>query len=117
MLKRLFSLYRSAPICGLVLTRILRRHSPAPDYGAADRQRDFQAVFDQTPEGPRVLAQIVARCRVADRSYVPGDSLETARREGQRDIGLWLIGILTADFADRPRSAEEHAPPPARAAF
>lgn len=82
----------------------------ARNYTAIDRQRDFHAVLRATPAGRRVLAQILERSRACERSYVPGDSLETARREGMRDIGLWLIAMLADDQPDRPRSAIAEAP-------
>tara|TARA_R110000868_G_scaffold4155_23_gene25482 strand:- start:8760 stop:9155 length:396 start_codon:yes stop_codon:yes gene_type:complete len=88
-------------------------------YTAIDRHRDFQAVFRSTPAGRRVLAQILERCRVCRRSFVPGDGFETARREGMRDAGLWLVGILAEDPggpAGRPRSAEADAPDAAESA-
>lgn len=92
------------------LSASIRGLLPHAGYTAIDRQRDFQTVFRSTPAGRRVLAQLLERCRVCDRSYVPGDSLETARREGLRDAGLWLVDILAEDSADRPRSAQADAP-------
>ena len=80
-------------------------------YGAADRARDFRALFRDTPAGRRVLAQLFARCRVIDRAYVPGDGAETARREGMRDVGLWLLDILGED-ATAPAATAEAEPQP-----
>ena len=80
------------------------------NYTSIDRQRDFQAVLRATPAGRRVFAQIVERSHAVERSYVPGDSLETARREGMRDIGLWLIEIVRDDRVGKPLSAEAEAP-------
>jgi hypothetical protein len=88
----------------------IRDTLPATGQTARDRQRDFRAVFRSTPAGQRVLAQILDRCRVCGRSYVPGDSHETARREGARDTGLWLLDILADDDTERPRAAEADAP-------
>jgi hypothetical protein len=82
----------------------------AGTYSATDRRRDFISVFEATPAGQRVLAQLLDRCRTAGRSYVPGDSLETARREGQRDIGLWLMDILDEGEIDQPATAEDFRP-------
>jgi hypothetical protein len=89
----------------------LNDDSPSQPYRAADRRRDFRDVFEATPAGRRVLAQILDRCRVCDRSFVTGDSLETARREGMRDTGLWLLEILADDVADRPGTAEADPAP------
>lgn len=41
---------------------------------------------------------------------MPGDGAETARREGMRDVGLWLVDVLAEDFGDRPHSADAEAP-------
>ncbi len=95
----------------------LRRLVPSRGYGPADRQRDFRAVFDATPAGRRVLAQVLDRCHVCGRSFVAGDGLETARREGMRDVGLWMLEILAAENTHRPRSAEgEETSEPSEAA-
>ena len=84
---------------------------PAAAYTADDRRREFRSVFRSTPGGRRVLAQVLDRCRVCERSFVPGDSLETARREGMRDTGLWLLEILADDAADRPGTAQAEPAP------
>ena len=84
----------------------LTQDMPAQPYTAIDRRRDFRNVFEATPAGRRVLAQVLDRCRVCERSFVAGDSLETARREGMRDTGLWLLEILADDAADRLGTAE-----------
>jgi len=83
-------------------------------YGAADRARDFRILFRQTPGGRRVLAQVLARCRVLDRAYVPGDAAETARREGMRDVGLWLLEILGEDGMAPAATAEAEPQPEPR---
>lgn len=79
---------------------------PGAEYTPVDRRGEFRSVFREAPVGRRVLAQVLDRCRVCERSFVPGDSLETARREGMRDIGLWLLEVLADDAADRPGTAE-----------
>jgi hypothetical protein len=82
-------------------------------YGTADRARDFRTLFREMPAGRRVLAQVLARCRVLDRAYVPGDAAETARREGMRDVGLWLLEILGED-GTAPAATAEAEPQPER---
>ncbi len=62
-----------------------------PGLSAEDRRREFRAVLTSTPRGRRILALILARCRVCAPSHVPGDTHETARREGMRAVGLWLL--------------------------
>jgi hypothetical protein len=88
----------------------IRDALPTTGQTPRDRQRDFRAVFRSSPAGHRVLAQILDRCRVCGRSYVPGDSHETARREGVRDTGLWLLDILAENDVARPASAEADVP-------
>lgn len=100
---------RRAPVDLLATVQHIRAQF-ARNYTVIDRQRDFHAVLRATPAGKRVLSQILDRSRACERSYVPGDSLETARREGMRDIGLWLIDMVTDDRPGRPRSAEAEAP-------
>tara|TARA_R110002072_G_scaffold24763_12_gene83756 strand:+ start:1683 stop:2042 length:360 start_codon:yes stop_codon:yes gene_type:complete len=94
--------------------RRLRHDMPGATYTEEDRRREFRGVFHAAPAGGRVLAQLLDRCRVCDRSFVPGDSLETARREGMRDIGLWLLDILEGDPPARARTAEADPVPPER---
>lgn len=113
MLDRLFPRRgRPAPAFQDIYDRIVRLRGlpPATDYAAIDRQRDFRTVFRSNAAGRRVLAQILDRCRVCERSFMPGDGSETARREGMRDVGLWLVDVLAEDTIDRPRSAESEAP-------
>ncbi|WP_118963038.1 Bbp19 family protein [Komagataeibacter saccharivorans] len=45
--------------------------------------------------GRRVLARIMAMTGLMQASYVPGDALTTAFREGQRNIGIQLHAVLT----------------------
>jgi hypothetical protein len=67
---------------------------PDRDYTAIDRYRDFRRLFETDEKGRRVLAQILTRCQLWERSYVAGDPHETARREGMRDVGLWIMEII-----------------------
>lgn len=74
--------------------------SPRQDgpYTPEDRLRDFRKVFQGSPEGKRVLAQIVAECeglpvtlnQIKDHSYL-------AFRAGKREVGLrivkWMEGL------------------------
>lgn len=57
-------------------------------------QLDMQWVCSD-PRGRRVLARIMAATGMMLPSYVPGDALTTAYREGQRDIGIKLHAVLT----------------------
>lgn len=83
---------------------------PGAGYTARDRFRDFAAVFG-TPQGRRVLAQILVWCQVWERSYVPGDANETILREGMRNIGLRImetINIEPVDLPDETQQEDDH---------
>ena len=50
---------------------------------------DFGQAFS-SPAGRRVLWRILSRCRVFN-SVFSMKALEMARREGERNLGLWLL--------------------------
>ena len=51
---------------------------------------DLQTVL-KTPQGRRVLWQILQAAQVRQHGFVPGDALATAFHCGQRSIGLFLL--------------------------
>ncbi|MBM3099139.1 hypothetical protein JRX38_14200 [Gluconobacter cerinus] len=68
---------------------------------ATHEQIDLQRICAD-PSGRRVLARILAATGYMHASYVPGDPLATAYREGMRSIGIDLHAALTNagdDFA------------------
>ncbi len=77
-----------------------------PRYGRMDRYRDFRRVFLQSPDGRRVLWQILAWCHMYRPAAVRGDPHETYRREGERNIGLRILATMNAEPADEPEQAE-----------
>jgi hypothetical protein len=84
---------------------------PLAAYSVADRHRDFRETFSATEQGRRVLAQILSRCRLWDRSYAGEATHETAFREGNRDIGLWLMGVIEAEPLEAAASADNERNP------
>ena len=87
----------------------LRRASLGERYTAIDRYRDFRAVFfgESTPQqGKRVLWQILEWCRLFRPVSAPGDSHETYRRDGERNIGLKIFMTLNAE-PDEPLPPQE----------
>ena len=74
--------------------RLARDHL-GPDYGAAERRRDFRSVF-ATPAGRRVLWSLLDWCGLFRPVAVKGDPYETYHRDGRRDIGLRIIRTLEA---------------------
>ncbi len=87
-------------------SRMIAANAPPGGSHAIDRRKDFRSLFQSTPEGRRVLAEILVRCQLWERSYVPGDAYETARREGMRDIGLWIMEIVDDEPGEPPHTAE-----------
>ena len=78
--------------------------SPPGNYTEADRYRDFRAVF-AGDRGQRVLAGILTRCGLLRSAYqvemtaegpvtAAADADEIMRRAGEREVGLWLLGVL-----------------------
>ncbi len=78
-------------------------------YDDADRHADFTRLFG-TPPGRRVLAQILVRCQLWERTYVAEDSHATAHREGMSDVGLWLMETINFEPAQLPAATEHEEP-------
>ncbi len=51
---------------------------------------DLQTVL-KTPQGRRVLWQLLQTAQVRQHGFIPGDALATAFHCGQRSIGLFLL--------------------------
>ncbi|QQS11061.1 MAG: hypothetical protein IPK81_15810 [Rhodospirillales bacterium] len=66
-----------------------------------ERRRLYAAVFD-SPDGVRVLDDLGRACFAAAPTYVRGDAVESARREGMRAVWLRIGGILDP----RPRGSD-----------
>ena len=54
---------------------------------------DLQSVL-KTPQGRRVLWQILQAAQVRQHGFIPGDALSTAFHCGQRSIGLFLLNEI-----------------------
>lgn len=80
----------------------------APDrarYNEYDRYRDYRRVFLENGDGLRVLNDLLDACGVYRPTYVRGDSHDTARREGKREMGLMLLHRMNYEPASRPATA------------
>lgn len=83
-------------------TRLWRRISerPASREAAAmeehQRRLDYHITFG-SEHGQRVFADLLRRAGLMQSTYAPGDTHETARREGARRFGLELVEIVTSD--------------------
>ena len=54
---------------------------------------DLQTVL-KTPQGRRVLWQVLQAAQVRQHGFIPGDALATAFHCGQRSIGLFLLDAI-----------------------
>lgn len=65
-------------------------------YSKADRSADFRRLFN-TPEGRRVLAQVIAEAEgAAILESEVGDTHKLAFRAGKRYLGQWIVRQLNA---------------------
>lgn len=80
---------------------------PSGSYTKRDRMRDYKAVFLSTPQGRRVLNDIVAQGRVFKSTHTRGDDSHAAFREGWRNFALFILDHTTGPVpeADPPRQA------------
>lgn len=73
--------------------------------------KDYRVVF-ATPEGERVLADLLRACHVLEPVF-SGDALEMAHREGMRNVALRIVSFLhyaPDDFRNLAELAERHRP-------
>lgn len=73
-------------------------------YDRAERFRDFRTVF-ATEAGRRVLWQILEWAHLFRPVAVHGDSTETYRRDGERNVGLRILATLNAEPLARDEQA------------
>lgn len=76
-----------------------------PGYdGRLDRYRDFRTLFLGSPQGLRVLHELLRQCGVNRNSVRPGpiDPHRVAFNEGARNIGLFLIGTINLEPVEQP---------------
>ena len=57
------------------------------------RRDDYESLF-KTPEGNRVLADLMANFHMGRSSHTSGDSHETAFREGERHVILHIMSMI-----------------------
>jgi len=66
----------------------------------------YRRVFE-TEDGLRVIEDLKTRFWFHAPVHAPGDTHETAYRDGQRSIVLSLISMLQEDHRELPTTAEE----------
>ena len=74
------------------------------NYLPQDRYREFRRVFLDTPEGPRVLAEILAWGRMFKQAVDarPVDPNLLLLREGQRNIAIALLNTIYNEPPAKP---------------
>lgn len=63
-------------------------------YTASRLRKAYKAVFKNDESGQLVLHDLLRYCHLFRTSYVAGDTHATAVKEGQRDVGLYLLRVL-----------------------
>lgn len=86
-------IHRKTTLMEVMLTK-LRRH------------RDYQVVFG-SPEGERVLQDILSEGFVTSSTFVRGDPQETTLNEGSRRLALSILKFAKTNHQDRIRLIEE----------
>ena len=72
-----------------------------------DLKELYRTVF-ASPDGRQVLADLLARTGVYSVTFVTDNTHETAFKEGQRSVGLFLRSTTTVDdVRDLPTHTEE----------
>jgi len=77
------------------------------NYSPSDRYRDFRKVFMATPEGKRVLREILAWGHMF-RSSVTGSPIDPYRThvaDGERNIALRVLSTVTTEPKAQPTRA------------
>lgn len=68
----------------------------------------YKKVFDaKKPEARSVLAELAAFCFAHSTTYIPGDALTSAFREGQRSVYLQIKRICNIDDVEIERMLAE----------
>lgn len=71
-----------------------------------DLVRDYKKTFN-TPEGKRVLYDIMKKCHILSPVFNPKNDFEVYINEGKRNVALMLLTILDTDVEDLLRRIEE----------
>jgi hypothetical protein len=66
----------------------------------------YRRVF-KSEDGQKVVEDLKARCWFYAPVHTPGDTHETAYRDGQRSIVLSIMAMLQEDNRELPTTAEE----------
>jgi hypothetical protein len=87
--------------------------NPLPSgYTAMDAYRDFRKVMLGSDEGKRVFWQFLSRAHFFRSSIAlrpgPIDTNDVLRNEGERNMGIWLLNMVTHEpQGERPTRANQ----------
>ena len=70
------------------------------DNEAKQRKINFGLTFS-TREGFEVLKDIAVMCHINEVSYVPSNQFETAFREGERNVFLYILSQLSDEMKSK----------------
>jgi len=71
-----------------------------------NRRNHYRAVFS-TPEGQKVLKDLLTFCNINNMTYVPNDPATTAFNEGMRRVALRVISIMENDPAKQQQIIQQ----------
>ena len=77
-------------------------------YDERRRRSDYRLVFD-SEAGQRVLADLARFAHLGHPSYVRGDAMETAFREGERNVVLRILALRRLRVGVAGRSSKTQA--------
>ena len=78
-----------------------------PGYDERRRRADYRAAFG-SEAGRRVLADLARFAHMGHPSYVRGDAMETAFREGERNVVLRILALLRERRVEAARARADH---------
>ncbi len=90
-----------APDPEALMADLAAAYSPQA-YTEQDRHRDFKQVFLDSPQGRRVLYQLLAWAHQWRPTFVAGKPDVSAFQEGERNVGLRLLTAIQIEPKSRP---------------
>jgi len=75
---------------------IKSKHSLSNEDRKKQLKVDYGITFNNE-HGKAVLRDLLEVCHVFHTSYIPGNSLDSAFREGERNVGLRILDMLNID--------------------
>lgn len=98
---------RRKPVGFEQLTNFIGDIGSSEKLGRDDRYRLYRRVLVDTPEGRKVLNDILSNCHLYHTSHGPHDERQTAFLEGERNVALRILHTINKEPADMPTSTKE----------